>query len=272
MRTPLAYYGGKQMLARQIIALMPPHRVYLEAFAGGSAVLFAKPPAERETLNDLDGQVMRFWRTLRERPMELAEAIATTPYSRAEWYESKEQDDDDLEASRRLLVNVDQSFARSRSSWSNPCIGDGRGRWQPGTWSNLPPKLLAAAQRLQGVALEALDGLTLIPRFDRSDAMIYVDPPYTGPHRTERSKGYVMDADDGMWGRLVDVLASVERAAVIVSGYPCEEMDELGWTSRRLARYRTVQSRNGDRLARAPETVWFNSAVTDSLLTIPEMG
>jgi hypothetical protein len=54
-----------------------------------------------------------------------------------------------VEAARRLLVNVDQSFSRSRQSWSVPCIGDGRGRWQPGSWENLPPKLLAAAQRLR---------------------------------------------------------------------------------------------------------------------------
>jgi DNA adenine methylase len=54
-RTPLTYYGGKQRLAAQIVALMPPHRVYLEPFAGGAAVLFAKPRAPRETLNDIDG-------------------------------------------------------------------------------------------------------------------------------------------------------------------------------------------------------------------------
>ena len=68
MRTPLTYYGGKQKLARQIVALMPAHRVYLEPFAGGAAVLFAKPRAERETLNDLDGDIVRFWRAVRERP------------------------------------------------------------------------------------------------------------------------------------------------------------------------------------------------------------
>jgi DNA adenine methylase len=89
MRTPLTYYGGKQKLARQIVALMPAHRVYLEPFAGGAAVLFAKPRAERETLNDLDGDIVRFWRALRDRPQELAAAVAATPYSRAEWREPR---------------------------------------------------------------------------------------------------------------------------------------------------------------------------------------
>jgi DNA adenine methylase len=68
VRTPLTYYGGKQRLAAQIVPLMPAHRVYFEPFAGGAAVLFAKPRVERETLNDIDGRVMRFWRALRDRP------------------------------------------------------------------------------------------------------------------------------------------------------------------------------------------------------------
>ena len=73
-----------------------------------------------------------------------AAAVAATPYSRAEWQASRDDADDDLEAARRLLVEVDQSFSRSRESWSIPCVGEGRGRWQPGSWANLPPKIVAA--------------------------------------------------------------------------------------------------------------------------------
>src|SRR6185312_5075642 len=114
-------------------------------------------------------------------------AVAATPYGRSEWRESRSESDDDVEAARRLLVNVDQSFSRSRQSWSVPCIGDGRGRWQPGSWENLPPKILTAAQRLRGVALEHGDAVGLLARWDRPDALIYCDPPYTGTHRLEPS-------------------------------------------------------------------------------------
>lgn len=264
MRTPLAYYGGKQALARQIVPLMPSHRVYLEPFAGGAAMLFAKPPAERETLNDLDGTIMRFWRALRDHPDELAAAVAATPYGRQEWRGSRDENtDNDVEAARRLLVNVDQSFSRSRRSWSVPCIGDGRGRWQPGTWANLPPKLIAAAERLRGVALEHGDACDLIPRWDRPDAVIYVDPPYVGPLRLSQSNGYNVDADTDLWPRLCDTLANVEHAAVILSGYPCEEADALGWRCVPLSMKRTVQSRDGGTLPDAPEVVWLSPAVPE---------
>jgi DNA adenine methylase len=267
VRTPLTYYGGKQMLAAQIIARMPPHRVYLEPFAGGAAVLFAKKPAERETINDSDERVVRFWRALRERPDELAAAVAGTPYSRAEWRASRALADDDVECARRLLVECDQSFSRSRSSWSVPCIGDGRGRWQPGTWQNLPPRIIRAAERFSGVALEHGDALRMIPRWDRADAVIYCDPPYTGALRTAPRKGYRDDDAEALWPRLVQTLLSVQHAAVILSGYPTHTADPLvraGWRIDRLQRKRTVQSRDGENLQAAPELVWLSPAVLEN--------
>jgi DNA adenine methylase len=270
-RTPLTYYGGKQGLSRQIVPLMPAHRVYLEPFAGGAAMLFVKPRAERETLNDLDGTIMRFWRALRDRPDELAAAVASTPYGRDEWRAARDHDaQDDVEAARRLLVEVDQSFSRSRRSWSPPCLGDGRGRWQPGSWGNLPPKLLAAASRLQAVALESGDAVDLIPRWDLPESLIYCDPPYTGTHRLcgkgsakGDSHGYRLDDDGNLWARLVDALLEVEHAAVILSGYPCEEADRLGWRSVDLQMKRTAQSRDGGTLPDAPETLWLSPAVPE---------
>lgn len=271
MRTPLTYYGGKQRLAPQIIEHIGEHRAYLEPFAGGAAVLFAKERAQRETLNDLDGTIMRFWRALRERPDELAAAVCQTPYSRVEWRQTHTEGlvdiDDDVEAARRLLVNVDQSFSRGRKSWSAPCINGGepgkpkpRGRWQPGTWENLPPKLVAAAERLQGVALEHRDALQLIPRWDLYDAVIYCDPPYEGEHRRTPRHGYRVETSDLMM-RLVPVLLEIEKASVLLSGYPCdatEVLETAGWAPVALRSRRTVQSREGEKLPMAPEFLWLS--------------
>ncbi len=40
MKTPISYYGGKQMLAKKIINSMPTHNLYCEPFFGGGAVFF----------------------------------------------------------------------------------------------------------------------------------------------------------------------------------------------------------------------------------------
>jgi DNA adenine methylase len=77
MKTLLNYPGAKWGMAKQIIAMMPPHRSYLEPFFGSGAVLFNKPPSAIETVNDIDGDVVNFFTVLREQPEELYARIST---------------------------------------------------------------------------------------------------------------------------------------------------------------------------------------------------
>lgn len=270
--TPLTYYGGKQMLAAQIVALMPAHTAYLEPFAGGAAVLFAKPPAERETLNDLDGQIMAFWRALRDRPDELASAVALTPYGRAEWEASREHADDEIEAARRLLVNIDMSFSRSRSSWSPPSmLKERKGRWQPRTWQDLPRRITIAAERLRNVCLERGDAIEMIPRWDLPDTLIYADPPYIGASRSKPGHGYRHDATPDLWPRLIAALGEIRQAAVILSGYPSDEVERLGWRSVSLRALKGVQARDGGSLPTAPETVWLSPNIAERSPSLLDM-
>ncbi len=83
-RPALRYYGGKFRLAPWIIAQFPPHTTYVEPFGGAGGVLLRKPPSYNEIYNDVDGEVVNFFRMLRERPDELIRAIDLTPYARSE--------------------------------------------------------------------------------------------------------------------------------------------------------------------------------------------
>src|ERR1700720_4233249 len=59
---PLAYIGGQTRLASKILSLLPEHTTYVEPFAGGAQVLFHKQPSNVEVLNDLDFEVVNFFR------------------------------------------------------------------------------------------------------------------------------------------------------------------------------------------------------------------
>lgn len=257
IKTPLSYYGGKQTLAKEISSYFNDHQNYLEPFAGGAAVLFEKAESKRETLNDLDESIMVFWKCLRDEPDKLAWLISTTPYSREEWRKAKENlSNSDLDKARDLLIEVDQSFSRSRRSWSTPYIGKG-GRWQPVTWKNLPEKILFAAVRLNTVCLECSDAIKLIPRWDRSGTVIYCDPPYTGKFRSHEGIGYKYE-NPKMWDALIETLSSITNAQVILSGYPCEDIDKLGWKCIPLNHRKRSQSRLGETIHNSEECIWIN--------------
>src|SRR5207253_9833203 len=83
---PLSYIGGKRSLAKRVIALFPKHTTYVEAFAGGAQVFFHKQPSKVEVLNDLDGEIVNFFRVCQSHHQELVRYVHFVVVSR-KWYE-----------------------------------------------------------------------------------------------------------------------------------------------------------------------------------------
>ena len=82
MNAFLNYPGAKWGMAAEIVSMMPPHKSYLEPYFGSGAVLFNKPRSAIETVNDIDGDIVNFFKVLREQTDRLIEAICLTPYAR----------------------------------------------------------------------------------------------------------------------------------------------------------------------------------------------
>ena len=82
LKTPISYYGGKQMLLKHILPLIPEHTLYTEAFCGGGAVLFAKPPAQCEVINDTNTELVNFYRVAQTQYAALKAMIDATLHSR----------------------------------------------------------------------------------------------------------------------------------------------------------------------------------------------
>src|ERR1051326_6154563 len=88
MRTPITYYGGKQQLVKMLLPLIPQHRLYVEAFAGGGALFFAKDPSAAEIINDTNGEVENFYRITKTQFQELKAKIDGTLHSRNSYKEA----------------------------------------------------------------------------------------------------------------------------------------------------------------------------------------
>ena len=226
---PFAYYGGKTTLAPIIASLLPPHSHYVEPFAGSLAVLLAKVPSSAETVNDLDGDLVAFWRVLRDRPDDLGRLVAHTPHARAELAVAANLDEiDDVERARRVWVRLTQSRSHSmqQSGWWRATRS---ARDIPRSQFEFASRIEPAARRLRLVSLENRDALELIRDYgENPDACIYADPPYLGSTRAANYRHELLE--DDLHIRLADALNGC-KSSVVLSGYDSPLYADLyaGW-------------------------------------------
>jgi len=65
MNSFLGYLGGKSILSRKIIPLIPPHICYCEVFAGAGWVLFRKNESKCEVINDINKELITLYRVIK---------------------------------------------------------------------------------------------------------------------------------------------------------------------------------------------------------------
>lgn len=267
IKPPAPYYGGKTRLAPWIATLLEPHHRYVEPFMGTAAVLLAKQPSKLEVINDLDGDVVTFFRVLRDRPDELERACRLTPYARAEFLDVREPVDglDDIERARRWWCRVVQGFNSSPGRWATGwSLSVRRGTSEPSTAANLVERFEAIAERLRRVAIENTDALELITRMDDVDTAFYCDPPYLGETRKGRDRrsavhDYAHDMlTHDQHAALADVLRGC-RGHVLLSGYASDLYAEL-YADWWCVEQRIVNNpaRRSGKSAHATEVIWSN--------------
>jgi len=226
----LRWRGGKWRIARWISEQFPPHECYVEVFGGAGSVLMRKPPSEFEALNDVDEDVMAFWKVLRARTHEFIGQILTTPFSRQELYRSLEPVPAEfgtpaaieIERARRLWVRCYQGRGSSsrKSGWRFQPTQFGKSRWNthhPILASRIHG-LVDIAVRLRLVQLEQADWATCVERWDRPGTLFYLDPPYPMEHRENSRNLYRHEMSDVDHRLLSDRLHAIQGMAV-VSGY-----------------------------------------------------
>lgn len=233
---PFRWYGGKHNHLDWLLPLLPNTQEYVEPFGGSGAVLLNREPSAVETFNDLDSDIVTFFRVLRDQPDELLEQIALTPFSREEYERAVEVMESGeelplLEQTRLFLVRAGQvrsGLAQDATPgrWayhvttSRREMAGGVSRW----WGRLA-NLEAVVDRLRRVQLENDDATSIIERYDSPNCLFYCDPPY--PHSARRPDTpyrYEMSEHDH---RELATILRVSDAKVALSGYRCELYEEL---------------------------------------------
>jgi DNA adenine methylase len=275
-RPALRYYGGKWRLAPWIISHFPEHKNYVEPCGGAASVLLQKPRSPLETYNDLDGNVVNFFRVLRDRPDELIRKIRLTPFAREEAEAAKWKiSGDDIDRARVFFVRCNFTVSARPGGGDSANWGPARFHGQcytNRTWDveNIKDGLSFVSDRLMGVQIENRDALRIVSDYDHVEAVIYFDPPYV-PDTRAQSDVYLIEQDNQFHIESATLLRQCQ-GYVVVSGYACDLYTELyeayGWS-----RYdKEAQTNSGGKriesLWLSPRTVKaLNKPVQQSLLS-----
>lgn len=271
-RPALRYRGSKWLLAKWIISYFPRHECYVEPFGGAAAVLLRKPRSWLEIYNDKDGQVVNYFRVLREKTDDLVRAIELTPFAKAEWELSFVEDPDPLEAARRFYVRSYMSIAGPVAQWSSGWRrqkvvskdNNNKKKMTPAPISFMrTDHLYAIANRLRGVQIEHDDASAVIERYDSPETLFYLDPPYPSSVRGRWKKhAYTHEMTDKDHVTLAATLHAIEGMAII-SGYQCNLYDDLyaDWS-------RAEKRARLDGPGHAIESLWLSPSVESQRLPL----
>lgn len=244
MKTPISYYGGKQMLVSQILPLIPEHTTYCEPFFGGGAVFFAKPKSHVEIINDVNSFVVNFYRQAQSNFQELDQKIQATPHSRRLYRDAMVMYENphlfnDLERAWALWTLCNQGYASKIGSWAFGTIDNSSEK----KTFNAKARLTAGdlIKRLELVQIECTDALYVLQLRDRPSTFFYLDPPYFNSNMGHYG-GYT-EAD------FEALLLSCSRlqGKFLLSSYPSEVLDRytqtFGWHQIEISDYVRASSK-----------------------------
>jgi len=249
MKTPISYYGGKQMLVSEILPLFPPHVQYVEPFIGGGAVFFAKGRSDNEVINDLSGDVTNFYWQLKTNFSALQAMISGTLHSEVHHKEAarvlKMEVNDAMGVERAWAFWVQTNMSFSHRMFGGFAFGEsGCGGSTANKRDGFLPKY---ERRLREVEILNRDALDVIKLKDSPRTLFYCDPPYVSS-----DCGHYAGYTEENFRELLEVLSGIE-GKFLLSSYPelvlMEYRERFGWRTRDVVKKVLVTGKRvGDKM------------------------
>lgn len=281
---PFQWYGGKTHLRDFILPHISGSKIYVEPFCGSANIFFAKDPHPVEVLNDLNGEIINFFRILQDRKTfkEFLHRVKWTPYSLDELRHAIRvrtllEVATPVERAWAMFVIGSQAInghADSEGNWSRTFIPT-RGRLNANRnegmaqvtsrWKRRISYLEAWRNRLMRAQIDSRNALTVIEYWDSEDTVFYLDPPYVESTRTSLDI-YSHEMTDDHHDQMIDILLKI-KGRVVLSGYRSklyERLDKAKWLrfDKEVACSTSARTRGSkDRregLSRRIESLWVN--------------
>lgn len=210
-------------MLKNILPLIPDHKVYVEPFFWGGSLYRAKTPAPCEVINDVNMNVVNFYQVLKSRSKKLEAKIKETLLSRETYRKAM------------LIYDCPRLFADDKviRAWAfRVCTNQAYlnkvgSRWydkEKRSALNFQNKVDAfginLAERIRYTQIEQNDACKVIRSRDTENSFFYCDPPYVGTHCGHYSK--IFSEEDFII--LLETLAQV-KGKFLLSNYPWEILD-----------------------------------------------
>lgn len=219
IRALAPWFGGKRTLAKDIVVQLGKHSQYFEPFCGSMAVFFAKDPCQKETLNDLHGDLINLALVIQSETLayRLYERSFRTLFCETILKDAQQiliQDFDFQEREPEKML--ERAYWYFVACWMgrNGTAGTKRVdyqlalRWTKNggsptvRWDNVVKSIPAWHQRIKRAVITNRDAFGILTRFeDCKETAIYVDSPYHTGSRTGHDKhgnsAYLHEFDHG---------------------------------------------------------------------------
>lgn len=232
---PIApYLGGKRLLAKTIIPIIEkiPHNIYAAPFIGMGGVFFRRTKKPKcEAINDINSEIVNMFRMVERFPDYLADMLKFKICSRTEFKRMLATPPlllTELERAVRYLYIQKNAFG---GKVRNPAFGVEFERVRFSS-ERIIPQIYALHKRLAGVYVECLPYAEFIKRYDRTDTLFYLDPPYWGCE-SFYGKDFFSRADfgelakllKGIKGKFIMSINDVPEIRAIFKGFHQKEVN-----------------------------------------------
>ena len=220
---PFTYLGSKFSYLPWLLPLLPECTHFVEPFGGSGVVLLNRSISPIETYNDINGNVVNFFKVLRDHPDELLNTLSLTPYSKKEYDNCWDlRTTNEIEKARRFFVRTEQSL------WAAGCHDKSKG-WaisvkesrrgiseKVNKWLNSIDNLSYVVNRLKNIQIENRDFRFIMRTYDDEGTLFYIDSPYYKTYRSNTKYEFEFTNQD-----FYDLLACCKKlkGRVAISGY-----------------------------------------------------
>ena len=258
LKTPISYYGGKQMMANHILPLIPQHRTYVEPFFGGGAIFWLKPPSEYEVVNDISSRLITFYKVLKYDFDKLKILVDETFHSReqhndakVEYKDGKDEIADMLKMAWAVWVQTNMSFANKiEAGFGYDLLGKCALKIH-----NKKRALIEAHQeRMRKVTIENYDVLKVMKAYDSEDAFFYLDPPYVSANQ-----GHYAGYTEEQFIELLDACVNL-KGKFLLSSYPedclLKYREKYGWKTNDIVKTISVSGKRPENKLKTECLTW----------------